>query len=84
LFTDLTTPPNRPVLKSSNTLTGYVIGVLIVWAVIFVVGYFLKGSTPGHPALHVFGGFLLGMLSMYAMGGCTGKGRATSRATNRA
>ena len=22
-------------------------------------------STPGHPALHVFGGFLLGMLSMY-------------------
>jgi hypothetical protein len=65
LFTDLTTPPNRPVLKSSNTLTGYVIGVLIVWAVIFVVGYFLKVSTPGHPALHVFGGFLLGMLSIY-------------------
>jgi len=26
---------------------------------------FLKGSTAGHPILHVFGGFLLGMLSMY-------------------
>jgi hypothetical protein len=52
-------------MKSLNTLTAYVIGVLIVWAAIFAVGYFLKGSTPGHPALHVFGGFLLGMLSMY-------------------
>ncbi len=52
-------------MKSLNTLTGYVIGVLIVWAVIFVVGYFLYGSTPCHPILHVFGGFLLGMLSMY-------------------
>jgi hypothetical protein len=48
-----------------NTLTAYVIDVLIVWAVIFAVGYFLKGITPGHPLLHVFGGFLLGMLSMY-------------------
>jgi hypothetical protein len=36
-----------------------------VWAVIFAVGYVLKGSTPGYPLLHVFGGFLLGMLSMY-------------------
>jgi hypothetical protein len=52
-------------MKSSNTLTAYVIGVLIVWAVIFAVGYFLKGSTPGYPLLHVFGGFLLGMLAMY-------------------
>ena len=51
--------------KSLNTLTAYVIGVLVVWAVIFVVGYFLKGSTVCHPVLHVFGGFLLGMLSMY-------------------
>jgi hypothetical protein len=32
---------------------------------VFVIGYFRYGSTPGHPALHVFGGFLLGMLSMY-------------------
>jgi hypothetical protein len=52
-------------MTSLNTLSAYVIGVLIVWAVIFAGGYFLKGSTPGHPALHVFGGFLLGMLSMY-------------------
>lgn len=52
-------------MKSLNTLKAYVVGVLIVWAAIFVGGYFLKGSTPGYPALHVFGGFLLGMLSMY-------------------
>jgi hypothetical protein len=48
-----------------KSLTSYVIGVLIVWALIFAVGYVLKGSTPGYPLLHVFGGFLLGMLSMY-------------------
>ena len=52
-------------IKFFNTLAGYVTGVLAVWAAIFVVGYFLHGSTPGHPLLHVFGGFLLGMLSMY-------------------
>ncbi len=51
--------------KSLNTLTAYVIGVLIVWAAIFVVGYFRNGGTVGHRILHVFGGFLLGMLSMY-------------------
>jgi hypothetical protein len=32
---------------------------------LFTIGYFRYGSTPGHPALHVFAGFLLGMLSMY-------------------
>ena len=52
-------------LKFLDPLTAYVIGVLIVWAMIFAVGYFLKGPTVGHPLLHVFGGFLLGMLSMY-------------------
>jgi hypothetical protein len=52
-------------MKSLNTLTAYVIGVFIVWAVIFAVGYFRNGSTVGHPVLHVFLGFLLGMLSMY-------------------
>lgn len=46
-------------------MKSYVIGVFIVWAAIFAVGYFLKGSTPGYPVLHVFCGFLLGMLSMY-------------------
>jgi hypothetical protein len=52
-------------MKFLNTLPAYVLGVLIVWAAIFAIGYAVKGSTPGHPMLHVFGGFLLGMLSMY-------------------
>jgi hypothetical protein len=52
-------------MKSLNTLTAYVIGVFVVWAAIFTVGYFVKGSTPGYPMLHIFFGFLLGMLSMY-------------------
>jgi succinate-acetate transporter protein len=42
-----------------------VIAVLTVWLLIFTIGYFTSGSTPGYPALHAFGGFLLGMLSMY-------------------
>ena|SRR5208282_5852055 len=52
-------------MKSLNTLPAYVIGVVIAWAAIFTVGYFRYGPTPGHPALHVFGGFLFGMLSIY-------------------
>jgi hypothetical protein len=52
-------------MKSLNTLPAYVIGVFVVWALVFGIGYFRYGSTPGHPILHVFGGFLLGMLSMY-------------------
>jgi hypothetical protein len=48
-----------------SRLGRYVIGVFVAWILLFVVGYFLHGPTPGHPALHVFGGFLLGMLSMY-------------------
>jgi hypothetical protein len=31
-------------MRVLNTLTAYVIGVLIVWAAILVVGYFLKGG----------------------------------------
>ena len=49
----------------ASRLGRYVIGVLGTWVLIFVIGYFFYGSTPGHPAVHVFGGFLLGMLSMY-------------------
>ncbi len=49
----------------ASPLGRYVIGVLVAWMAVFAIGYFLRGSTPGHPALHVFGGFLLGMLSMY-------------------
>jgi uncharacterized membrane protein SpoIIM required for sporulation len=52
-------------MKFLNTLPGYVVGVLIVWALIFAGGYFFHGSTPGHPVLHVFAGFLIGMLAMY-------------------
>jgi hypothetical protein len=51
--------------KSLNTLGAYVIGVLVVWAVLIVGGYFLGGNRAGHPILLVCGGFLLGMLSMY-------------------
>jgi hypothetical protein len=49
----------------ASRLGRYVVGVLVAWMLVFVIGYFRYGSTPGHPALHVFGGFLLGMLSMY-------------------
>ena len=49
----------------ASRLGHYVIAVLAAWIVFFVIGDLRYGSTPGHPALHVFGGFLLGMLSMY-------------------
>jgi hypothetical protein len=49
----------------ASRLGRYVIGVLVAWILLFTIGYFSYGSTPGHPVLHVFGGFLLGMLSMY-------------------
>jgi hypothetical protein len=49
----------------ASRLGRYVIGVLVAWILLFAIGYFRYGSTPGHPALHVFGGFLPGMLSMY-------------------
>jgi hypothetical protein len=42
----------------------YVIGVLVGCVLLFTIGYLRYGSTPGHPTLQVFGGFLLGMLSM--------------------
>jgi hypothetical protein len=43
----------------------YVIGVLVAAIVLFAIGYFRYGSAQGHPILQVFGGFMLGMLSMY-------------------
>ena len=49
----------------ASRLGRYVIGVLVAWLSLFAIGYFFYGPTPGHPTLHVFGGFLLGMLSMY-------------------
>lgn len=48
-----------------SRLGRYVIGVFVAWILLFALGYFLHGPTPGHPVLHVFYGFLLGMLSMY-------------------
>ena len=48
-----------------SRLGRYVIGVFVAWILLFAIGYFLHGPTPGHPVLHVFEGFLLGMLSMY-------------------
>jgi hypothetical protein len=49
----------------ASRLGNYVVAVLVTWTLIFAIGYFCRGSTPGHPALHVFGGFLPGMLSIY-------------------
>jgi uncharacterized BrkB/YihY/UPF0761 family membrane protein len=43
----------------------YVIGLFVVWILLFVIGYFVYGPTRGHPALQVFGGFLLGMVAMH-------------------
>ena len=48
-----------------SRLGRYVIGVFVAWMLLFAIGYFLHGPTPGYPVLHVFGGFLLGILSMY-------------------
>jgi hypothetical protein len=49
----------------ASRLGHYVIAVFVAWILLFVIGYFFYGPTPGRPALHVFPGFLLGMLSMY-------------------
>ena len=51
----------------ASRLGNYVIGVLAAWILLFVIGYFWRGSTPGYPALHVFAGFLPGMLAMYVV-----------------
>ena len=49
----------------ASRLGHYVIAVLVTWIVIFAVGYFFYGPTPGRPVLHAFAGFLPGMLAMY-------------------
>lgn len=43
----------------------YVLAVFVTWMLLFAIGAFFHGPTPGHPALHVFGGILPGMLAMY-------------------
>jgi hypothetical protein len=49
----------------SSRLGRYVIAVVAVWISILVIGYFFYGPTPARPFLHVFGGFMIGMLAMY-------------------
>jgi hypothetical protein len=49
----------------ASRLGRYVIGVFVAWMLFFAIGYVVRGSTAGYPVLHVFFGFLLGMLSMY-------------------
>jgi hypothetical protein len=49
----------------ASRLGNYVIAVFVTWILLFVVGYFFHGPTPGYPALHAFAGFLPGMLAMY-------------------
>lgn len=49
----------------ASRLGRYVIGVVVAWMLLFAIGYLVRGSTPGHPVLHVFFGFMLGMLAMY-------------------
>jgi hypothetical protein len=51
-------------LYGTRQNSSYVVGVLVACILLFTIGYFRYGGTPGHPALQVFGGFLLGMLSM--------------------
>ena len=49
----------------ASRLGRYVIAVFVTWILLFGIGYFVHGPTPGRPALHAFAGFLPGMLSMY-------------------
>src|SRR5215831_15600 len=49
----------------ASRLGNYVVAVLVTWILLFAIGYFFYGLTPGHPALHAFAGFLPGMLAMY-------------------
>ena len=51
--------------SSRKSLAAYMIGVFLVWGMIFAVAYIGHGPTPDYPLLHVFGGFVLGMISMY-------------------
>jgi hypothetical protein len=44
--------------------SSYVIGVLVASILLFTIGYIRYASTPSHPMLQVFGGFLLGLLAM--------------------
>ena len=49
----------------ASRLGNYVIAVVFTWLLLFVIGYFFYGPTPGRPVLHAFAGVLLGMPSLY-------------------
>ena len=51
--------------NSRKSLAAYIVGVVLVWVMIFAVAYIGHGPTPGYPLLYIFGGFVLGMISMY-------------------
>jgi hypothetical protein len=59
------TPQNSISQFFSSRFDVCVIGVFAAWILLFVFGYYVYGSTRGHPALQVFGGFIPGMLAMY-------------------
>ena len=59
------TPQNSISHFFASRFDVYVICVFVAWVLLFVIGYYFYGPTHGHPALQVFGGFLLGMLAMY-------------------
>jgi hypothetical protein len=46
-------------------MKSFVIGVLIAWALLFGIGYLIKGRTAGYPVLPFFSGFMLGMPAVY-------------------
>jgi hypothetical protein len=52
-------------LYGGSQNSGYVIGVLVASISLFTIGYLRYAGTHGHPILQIFGGVLLGMLSMY-------------------
>ena len=63
-----------------TSLGRYVIGVFVAWMLLFALGWFLRGSTPGYPVLQVLAGFLLGTLSMYITTRFYGKPPSSSHA----
>ena len=55
-------PGGKSFLRS---LPAFVIGVLLIWAAIFGVGYAFQGPAAGHRLICVFCGFTIGMLAMF-------------------
>jgi hypothetical protein len=64
-----------------NRTHAYVIGALVASILAFTIEYLRYVSTPSHPILQVFGGFLLGMLS-WVHAESSNEWRASRPATN--